>query len=689
MFKFLHWLALGWVLAVGGVASGQSDGPAGRDLYGDGLPRGASARLGTTRFRHKADWGKGMTFLPDGQTLIVVGGTELHFFETKSGRSIRELSVEPMNIRAFALSSDGTQLAIAGFWYSEDRTQVTGQVRILDPATGTTIRSLVRESRDVDAYSLAFTPDGKMLISLGTSGVLRVEELAGGSEILTEKFARDNSPSLTLSPDGSTIAVSTGANTGKFFLWKWQSGEAPRELKIAGGREYGELRFSPDGTQLAASLGYSAEPVHICDVASGKLLRRLKLPNAGTHARGAVAYSPDGRTVAATGYRNDSATSSAIHFWNATTGEYAGRLDAIGCGRPVFSADGKLLVAAGDSEVRIWKWPSREEVAPNDAVHRGNVSRLAAAAGNHIVSASDDQSIRVWDVVTQKQLWKFEHSYWVRDIAVSPDGAKLVSSSLDDTVRLWDLATGREIYRLPGHGRMGGTRAVGFAADGQSFGSFGDDMYLRMWDVRTGKALLEHKLRPTGVTIPEDEGERLDFFHIDQARFSPDAKLFALSIGKHFLFDMETGRELRTIDNRGSNVVSLAISPDSRFLLASAWGKPKESKLADGRTHYSSATEQPITLWDIQSGEVRKEVMLAAGGVGPASFSADGSLFAVSATKPQGKITIYRTADATAVQAIEDVPGRPSVLCFTRDGRSIVSGHTDSTALVWMLKPAQ
>jgi WD40 repeat protein len=130
------------------------------------------------------------------------------------------------------------------------------------------------------------------------------------------------------------------------------------------------------------------------------------------------------------------------------------------------------------------------------AAHRDSVSRITTTKNGRVITASDDGSIRVWDPATSRQLSELQHEYWVRDIAVSPDGSKLASSALDDTVRLWDLDTGQEIYRLPGHGRQGGTRAVGFSADGQSFGSFGDDCYLRMWDVRTGKALLEHQIGP-------------------------------------------------------------------------------------------------------------------------------------------------------------------------------------------------
>src|SRR5262249_18395128 len=139
----------------------------------------------------------------------------------------------------------------------------------------------------------------------------------------------------------------------------------------------------------------------------------------------------------------------------------------------------------------------------------GNVA-LIAFAGDLVATTGDDHTIRFWEPATGKQRLKLTHGSWVRAFALSPDGTRLASSSLDDTVCLWDVATGRKIYKLPGHGRLGGRRAVGFTPDGKHFLSWGDDYYLRKWDVATGRALLEHALRPTGVQVPDNDDERQD-----------------------------------------------------------------------------------------------------------------------------------------------------------------------------------
>src|SRR5262249_5573394 len=155
---------------------------------------------------------------------------------------------------------------------------------------------------------------------------------------------------------------------------------------------------------------------------------------------------------------------------------------------------------------------------------------------------------------------------------VSPDGSKVASSSLDDTVRLWDATSGAEIYRLPGHGRLGGVRAVGFAADGQSFVSFGDDFYLRRWDVRTGKALSEYTVRPTDIKEATENSEDDPFdghMRMNRAMVSPDGQLLAIAMQKFYLFDCGSGKELKQLENPGTYVVGLAYSADGKHLLTS------------------------------------------------------------------------------------------------------------------------
>jgi WD40 repeat protein len=325
-------------------------------------------------------------------------------------------------------------------------------------------------------------------------------------------------------------------------------------------------------------------------------------------------------------------------------------------------------------------------MAVHDQAHQESIARIAMA-NDLLVTASDDHTIRTWDPTTGLQRLKLTHGNWARAIALSPDGTRMVSSSLDDTVCLWDIATGRKIYTLPGHGRLGGYRAVGFTPDGKYFLSWGDDLYLRKWSVDTGKAILEHRLQPTGVKVPSEDaeaGERERFWLLGQGLFSPDGTLFILSVGNQFhVFDVATGKDLRQVHDEGSGVIGLAISPNSQLLLASALGKEIQTKLPDGRTHISYSKDHPICLWELATGKLRKQVHMPEGGAGPVAFSPDGKLFVAATNGPEGCIRFWRVASGDEVSTIKGFRSSVRSLAFSPDGKRLSTGMDDTTALVW------
>jgi len=172
-----------------------------------------------------------------------------------------------------------------------------------------------------------------------------------------------------------------------------------------------------------------------------------------------------------------------------------------------FSPDGtRIVTASDDNTARIWDAVSAKEIA----VVRGHGGRVTSAAfspdGTRIVTASDDNTARIWDAASAKEIAVVRgHGGRVTSAAFSPDGTRIVTASADKTARIWDAASAKEIVVLHDDGvysaafSPGGSRIV--TASGNPFGisrltasgtglsTLGVNDTARIWDAATGKLI--------------------------------------------------------------------------------------------------------------------------------------------------------------------------------------------------------
>jgi RNA polymerase sigma factor (sigma-70 family) len=668
----------------GGRARNDAGGKA--DAQGDPLPPGAVTRLGTVRYRFP---GVGAAFLPDGKTVVSVGqeGNAIKLWDARTGRLVREIDTGNFITRGgVALARDGSHLAVSGSIRDDTQPSWRSAVRVFDLATGKDARTVERPPLE-GVNALTLSPDGKLLFTLDRNGKLRIEEVATGTELLRQQFPGDVMAALAMSPDGSTVALGSGPNTHKILVWRWEAGEEPRAIQ-AGPYRARDLVFSPDGKWIA-ECSDDAPDVRIWDVAGGRLLHKLELPDHEPHRHYQVAFSPDGIRLAAYGGSKDG---YSVHLWDPATGQFVKRLDKrldMGGGALAFSPDSKLLVSGSHA----WDLAASKELSANSAAHSAFVQEIVTSAKDIVVTAGADDTVRIWDAATGKHLHRLTHGSGVGGIALSHDGRLLVSSSLDDTVCLWDVATGKRIYRLAGHGELGTSlRPVVFTSDDKAFLTWGADMYLRKWDVRTGKAVAEYLMPPPGVRVPSEDDEpfprerEAGMFDLGAARFTPDGRHLVLQAGASWsVFDAATGWLQRTFPSADGVLIATTTSPDSKLLLATAHGRSVPIKLPDGTTQFSTPKGHRVALWDLTTGRLRKEVLLPEEGAGPVAFSPDGAWIAVASSRPGSRI---RVLDATTGREVRKIDGRRSVvhsLAFMPDGKRLVSGMEDSTALIWDL----
>jgi WD40 repeat protein len=286
---------------------------------------------------------------------------------------------------------------------------------------------------------------------------------------------------------------------------------------------------------------------------------------------------------------------------------HTGRVDSLS-----FSGDGKLLASASeDGTVRIWDVRNRRTVT----VFKGHQGRVVTVRfspdGTKVASGGTDRTVRIWDPVTGKQDFALRgHSLPLRSLAFSPDGGMLASSSHDTTVKLWEVKTGVELGTLVGH--TGAVWGVSFSPDGTLLASVSWDGTMRLWNTAR-KAEEARHLAPTR------DGSKLLYRCVE---FAPDGRAIATGDGLLRLVSLTSGRVLFAPMGHVADVVAVAFSRDGRFLLsaggageikiwdlrrqtlaATLWGNPRSEIWSmalspDGRLLASGSADGKIRVWD-------------------------------------------------------------------------------------------
>lgn len=200
----------------------------------------------------------------------------------------------------------------------------------------------------------------------------------------------------------------------------------------------------------------------------------------------AIAFSPDGNTLAVGGYHE-------VTLWDPAEGTLLGRIK----GMPeriwsvAYSPDGRRIAIAGGApgltgEVRLCD-PERRE--PGGVIERISDMVLVARFspdGKRLATGGADNAVRVFDVDSGKCALLIEqHADWVTDLAFSPDGSKLVTASRDKSARVFDATTGEMLAAHLAHEEP--IFGVAWSDDGARVYSVGRDRAMHVWNAADGK----------------------------------------------------------------------------------------------------------------------------------------------------------------------------------------------------------
>ncbi|WP_307822008.1 nSTAND1 domain-containing NTPase [Streptomyces coffeae] len=443
----------------------------------DGTVRVWDAATGKTRATftgHTSAVGP-VAFSPDGRTVASAEDGTVRVWDAATGKTRATFTGHTGSVESVAFSPDGRTLAS-----SDD----DARVRVWDVAAGktrTTSKSRATFTGHTSGVEpVTFSPDGRTLATGDRSGTVRLWDVAAGKPRTTFTGHTGSVARVAFSPDGHTLA--TGSYDETVRVWDVATGKT--RVTLAGHSfEVGSVAFSPDGRTVTTS---DDEIVRVWDVATGKT--HMIRPT-GDMLR--TVLSPDGRTGASLSKKN------VVRVWEVATGKTLTTLPRHNqsAGALAISPDGRTVASAGRSQslhltsedrtVRVWDVATGKTRATltGPPGHTHGVSKVAFSPDGRSVAVGDREgTVRVRDVATGKtRVTLAGRNYGVKSLAFSPDGHTLATGSDDGMVRVWDVATGMTRVTLTGH--TGSVESVAFSPDGHTLATGHEDETVRLWDV--------------------------------------------------------------------------------------------------------------------------------------------------------------------------------------------------------------
>jgi len=561
-------------------------------------------------------------------------------------------------------------------------------LRIWDVETGREVRAVEGGMDSIDAVS----PDWRRAISQSTIGERNIWDLDTGVRMRTiaeNELAR--SYPIAVTPDGTGWkAISRVHDKGTLVVWDLESGDVVRKIH----------HWADDKPRW---------PVYCAVALNGR--------------RAVITGRSDvfGRVSASMRSESTDADERQLTLWDIETGLIVGASHAssgeISCVAVARDGERVFFASTHDSYVTIARWdvPSGDMVQMRVSQRTGVSCMSVTPDGRRLVAGLDDGTVVAWDAEREVEGRILGAHSEVCCIAVTSDPPRAISGSRTEGIRVWDLEVKSDVRASSDH--PGPITALAASDRGDRVVSASPDGTWKAWDLGGYRTVSACCRRSGALVAVSPNGRRalsaaantinvsdlltgLDcgklfgpFYNVQAAAFTQDSRsvIAVFQDGTLKSWDIEAGREIRTIPGNKTRLGDVAISGDARLAVAAIGGHLVAleletgailGKTSDGSAELSMVAvasngtqavavdrDHLIKVWDIEAATVLRTIRFEGGTVTMVAISRDGKRLAVTSTDRTIRVLDLNTGDVLAAFTADAV-----IRCCVWTGPLLLAG---------------
>jgi WD40 repeat protein/class 3 adenylate cyclase len=482
--------------------------------------------------------------------------------ELNGNNFIESISINPESDQAFAILTD---IDDQGFETAADPSgRTAGSIGVFfSLPAGEVVKTV---EFDTDVSFSKYSPDGRQIVVMIPDPSQRYFALldAMSGEQLVQLGSRsdghdgdvNDSGAIAFTPDGKRLVSSSSG--GDVLLWDLETGEIIQRLFGHAGQSLFSVAISPDGETAISNGTGGVGNLRFWDIRQDVTARVFE--EHMTDIVIDVAISPDGTKAISTAFFSPDESGNEAILWDTETFEVIHRLPGFFADAE-FLPDGKSAILGGNATgndvenpqllLVHWDLESGAELKRKESTEISEAFAIALSPDSSSLLLGARDLMQQFDIETFTEMTSFPANEfeWLQSVAFIPDGKTAIAGGDLGDLILYDLDTGEEIRR---YNRGGGTRGLDISADGERFVSSGANHTAILWDIASGEAIQTFNGHTNGVY---------------GVAFTPDESQIVTGSadGTLILWDVSTGDALRTFSEHGVFVNQVALSPDGQL----------------------------------------------------------------------------------------------------------------------------